>query len=306
MTSTAIKLENSEPIKQKKIFALDDDETVLLLLERKLSSEFKVISFQNTSDIVIRAEVEQPEVILLDLNLPNIDGFEVLTLLKSHPATSVLPVICMSGDDSPTTRDRIRQMGAIGFIRKPFELRSLLGDIKGLLATLNHSIKSRNEKISFVISYNENEKSDLIHKLIYDKKNNPEQLILLHWRNGGDFLTKDEESLIESEKLIFLHIKSSLIVKFPYLQELSPITNEIFTFLKEEKDRDNYHLIFDEVRNILNIYEPERALAKSYSLITTFKHFFGHMTFFNTRPSNNKDLLFLQKLGKIFVQGDNH
>ena len=78
------------------VIVIDDDEISRSLAARALKSEFEVFTFESPIEALRRAEVEFPYLIMLDVHMPNIDGYEVLRLFRSHPATSSTPIICMS------------------------------------------------------------------------------------------------------------------------------------------------------------------------------------------------------------------
>ena len=91
-------------------------------------------------------------------------------------------------------------------------------------------------------------------------------------------------------------------MKFPYIQEVSPVFEDIFQFIANSHDPK--HLIFDEIRNILNVYDQERALAKSYSMASFIRTAFKKTSIFNTRPTKQLNNLLLEKISKIFVGRD--
>jgi CheY-like chemotaxis protein len=290
---------NNEVKVKLKLLVLDDDKDIRLLLNAILKKRFDVTPISNVSDLMIHAEASNPDLVLLDLNMPNIDGYEVLDIIRAHSSTAAVPVVCMSSDDSAETRVRIREAGACGFIRKPFHNESLVTDLEAIFESLNKVITSKDELRQSVIAHNEDEKYNLIHELIKDGADREEQMIFLSWQEGANFLTPLEQELVESEKLVFLEIKPSLIVKFPYIQEVSPVFDDIFQFISNSSGPK--HLIFDELRNILNVYDQERALAKSYSMASFIRTAFRKTSIFNTRPSTHVNNLLLEKISKIFV-----
>lgn len=73
-----------------------------------------------------------PDVVLLDLHLPDIPGVEVLTRLKSNPATSHIPVIVLSADATDLTIERLYKLGATAYLTKPIDLPSLFAEISRL------------------------------------------------------------------------------------------------------------------------------------------------------------------------------
>jgi DNA-binding response OmpR family regulator len=109
------------------ILVVDDDADLRRLLERELSSAgYRVTTAANGAEAIERARRHQPSLVLLDLNLPDVDGVEVLRRLKESPTTARAAVLLVSGRCSE--RDRIAglELGADDYIGKPFSLRELL------------------------------------------------------------------------------------------------------------------------------------------------------------------------------------
>jgi DNA-binding response OmpR family regulator len=75
----------------------------------------------------------KPGLIVLDLFLPGMDGFEVCRRIKENDATSHMKVFAVTGHDSRENRDRIMAMGADGYISKPFDTRTFLQNVSELL-----------------------------------------------------------------------------------------------------------------------------------------------------------------------------
>ncbi len=290
--------EEQETTRKLKVLVLDDDPAILKFLAAILEKKFEVISLEVASEIFQVTDKENPDLILLDLTMPNIDGFEILNLAKNHAVTASVPIICMSSDNSRETRERVRNAGAFGFIKKPFKPESLLGDLEALIETLNETFESKNKMHTFTINHNDQDKYQMIHQIIKNETEEGRKVIFLSWDRGEDFLTEKELELVESNQLIFLQIKPSLIVKFPYIQDVSPVFQEIFDYTKDE---DSYHLVFDELRNILNVYDQDRALAKTYALSGFINSSFKRSSIFNTRPSKYRNALLLEKMARIFT-----
>lgn len=83
-----------------------------------------------------KGESDPPHVILLDLNLPKVDGKEVLGRIRSHPWLFQIPVAILTSSDSPVDRDEVSRLGASTYIRKPPTLDAFMavgGQIRQLL-----------------------------------------------------------------------------------------------------------------------------------------------------------------------------
>lgn len=113
-----------------RVLVVDDEPRILRLLCTSLSAHgYEVITATNGEEALELARVEQPDIILLDVFLPVMDGFEVLQKLRSF---SRLPVVAFSASNS--VRDRVLNLGANDFVAKPFVPDDLVKTIETLLA----------------------------------------------------------------------------------------------------------------------------------------------------------------------------
>lgn len=115
---------------KKKILVVDDNQITLMMLEKILSnSGYAVLPASNGSDAVMIAKEKLPDLLLLDISLPDIDGIQVACRLKDDPGTKHIPVIFLS-----SLRDEeIRKRGVVSpdsrFLHKPLNAEELLKEI---------------------------------------------------------------------------------------------------------------------------------------------------------------------------------
>jgi PAS domain S-box-containing protein len=127
--------------RRAKILVVEDDRDLALLLRRQLESDgYQVLLAGSGEDALWLAKEEQPQLITLDLVLPDIDGFTVLERLKEHPVTAPIPVIIVSV--SPEG-DRGYALGAVDYVVKPFEEEKLLHSVSQALATLEEGVAGK-------------------------------------------------------------------------------------------------------------------------------------------------------------------
>jgi DNA-binding response OmpR family regulator len=120
--------------KGKTILAIDDSETTLVLLEWFLKENgFNAITALSIKEAFRKIEVSQPDLILLDLQLPEVTGYDFLLMLKKDTGKKDIPVLVISALDSDESISKVKQLGAISFIAKPFKLDALLKSITGIL-----------------------------------------------------------------------------------------------------------------------------------------------------------------------------
>jgi DNA-binding response OmpR family regulator len=118
-------------MKKKKILVVDDEEDILHFLELVLREKgYDVVTAANGHDALTTAQIEKPDLVLLDIMMPQMDGWEVLKLLRVDDETEHIPVAMLSARTEAKDRVQGLQEGAIDYICKPFSLQELLVKIE--------------------------------------------------------------------------------------------------------------------------------------------------------------------------------
>jgi two-component system sensor histidine kinase/response regulator len=129
---------NLEGAKGAKVLVVDDDPTNLSVLFNYLAEMgLKVFVAQDGESALEQVDYERPDIILLDILMPNIDGFETCLRLKANPATSDIPVVFMTALSDVEDIIKGFQIGAVDYITKPFHQEEVLARITTHL-TLQH------------------------------------------------------------------------------------------------------------------------------------------------------------------------
>jgi len=119
---------------QKKILVIDDEEDMQKLLKMRLQQENFNVIVAGDGDIGAKtAEQELPDIILMDIMMPKMDGFSCLKEIRSLPKTKDIPVLMLSGKEEEKVRDLFAFQKISGYIEKPFELDDLVVKIKEVL-----------------------------------------------------------------------------------------------------------------------------------------------------------------------------
>lgn len=117
-----------------KILIVDDELDTLLPLKRALEIEdFNVIEAQDGIEALERVRSENPDLILLELMLPKLNGFEVCQRLKQDEATSSIPIIMLTAKSETSDKVEGIEIGADDYVTKPFDLDELKARIKAVL-----------------------------------------------------------------------------------------------------------------------------------------------------------------------------
>ena len=119
-----------------KILLIDDDEILLKLILIHLEEAGHEVRHCSDGAQGIRAILEQmPDLVVLDLNMPYIDGFEVLEAIKGDPITRTLPVIVLSSRSDVNSLERVIELGAADFLQKPIRIEQLIAVLYRVLGS---------------------------------------------------------------------------------------------------------------------------------------------------------------------------
>jgi diguanylate cyclase (GGDEF)-like protein len=113
-----------------RILAVDDEKSNLMVLSGILSADYSIFTAKTGEEALSRAAEDPPDLILLDILLPGIDGFEVLRRLKASPDTRMIPVIIITGLQSDKDEERGLLLGAVDYIAKPFKNAIVIARVK--------------------------------------------------------------------------------------------------------------------------------------------------------------------------------
>ena len=117
-----------------KILLVEDNEMNRDMLSRRLSKRgHEVVVAVDGSEAIERAQEDHPQLILMDMSLPVMDGWEATRRLKAEPTTNDIPIIALTAHAMESDRDRALEAGCDDFDTKPVELARLLGKIDDLL-----------------------------------------------------------------------------------------------------------------------------------------------------------------------------
>lgn len=118
------------------VLVVDDNEDVRLLVGKVLSSAgFDVREVAGAREaFLILSEGPAPDLVVLDIQMPEVDGWEVLRMLRAQPGTSLLPVILCTVKAGPADVARGWELGCDGFLAKPFDIFALKEEVRAVVA----------------------------------------------------------------------------------------------------------------------------------------------------------------------------
>jgi len=119
---------------QKKILCVDDESDILLILQTALSQDYKVATASSGKDALEQIGENKPDLVILDLMMPEMDGMETLAEIKKIPEMDDVPVLFLTGvSDKEKIREALN-LGTKFYLTKPFELDDLMDKVSTALA----------------------------------------------------------------------------------------------------------------------------------------------------------------------------
>lgn len=117
--------------RRKRVLVAEDDPAIAALLQRALTKEYDVVVAEDGPTAVAKAALEPyPEVVLLDIMMPGIDGFGVADRLRMMPPLKRVPILFITARDAPMDVVKGIQHGARSYITKPFKLDDVLNKVR--------------------------------------------------------------------------------------------------------------------------------------------------------------------------------
>src|SRR5258708_4852859 len=135
---TARRIKLMDTLKTK-VLAIDDDEAILMLLDSILPKEgFNVVSTPRGGTGITMAHDEKPDIIILDLGLPDIPGMEVCRVMRQDPAIRHIPILMLTAQANVQDKVKGLELESDDYLPKPFEPKELETRIRAILHATLH------------------------------------------------------------------------------------------------------------------------------------------------------------------------
>jgi len=137
-----------------KVLYVEDDPSSVILVRRVLESEgYQVISVPDGLSAIKVAEREMPHLILMDINVGGLDGYEVTTRLRTIEELKHVPVVAVTAATLNGDRERALTAGCIGYIPKPIDVDKFPDQVRAFLQGTREEIESAEEKSEYLVEY---------------------------------------------------------------------------------------------------------------------------------------------------------
>ena len=122
--------------KTTRILVIDDDEKILRVIEALLIPHgYEVITARNGREAITSMSITKPDLVLMDIFMPEMDGYSALGKIKENDATKWVPVVMVTAVGQELNKQLAESLGAAGYITKPFKSEELLEVISHILPT---------------------------------------------------------------------------------------------------------------------------------------------------------------------------
>ncbi|MDJ0572184.1 MAG: response regulator [Pleurocapsa sp. MO_192.B19] len=201
------------------ILIVDDNTLNLDLLSKILTkSNFQIVTAVDGIDAIEKVAFYQPELILLDIMMPRLNGFETCRQLKQNPLTRDIPIIFMTALADTENKVKGFNLGASDYVTKPFQKKELLARIKSHLQLFNLGSKLKNQ-------------NNLLQKQVIDKYE--AELQLLEANEQLETANSTLKAEIENRKLIEIELQQEIGERRQITKELKKTLEEKELLLKE-------------------------------------------------------------------------
>ena len=224
-----------------KVFVVEDDESIRGLYEIAFQDKFDCKSFVNAEDMFEALKKQTPDIIILDLMLPGMDGLKALSLLKQDPHTKDVPVIIASAKGDESVKVRGLDAGADDYIAKPFGMLELIARVKANLRK-SGSRKSEEDLIECgPVKINNAEHVVYVNGNVVNLTLKEYNLLALLVKNVDCVVTREkilsevwDYEFVGETRTLDMHIKSlrSKLAEFSGEQFISTIRGVGYKFIK--------------------------------------------------------------------------
>lgn len=252
-------MENESP-QRTKILYVEDDPSSMLLVHRVLQSEgYQVVTTSDGLSATEFALREKPDLILMDINISGLDGYEVATKLRSIPDLCHVPIVAVTASTLEGDRERALAAGCTGYIPKPIDIDTFPDQVRSFLEGMQEEIGSPEKRAEYLAEYSRKLVARLEEKIRALETANAELQRIDKVKN--DFLVLAGHELRTPLTTIYGYTQMLLYnpdIPGDEKEEGSP--RNLLHRIVDAVQRLN--LVFDEIRNVSLINAKSLSLAR--------------------------------------------
>jgi len=117
----------------KLLFLVDDTDSILTIAASVLEDDYRVLTMPSAEKMLKLLEKKSPDLIILDIEMPDMNGFEAIAALKANPDLKNIPVLFLTGYIDDTVRSRVKESGALDVMEKSEINKTLLNKVNEIL-----------------------------------------------------------------------------------------------------------------------------------------------------------------------------
>jgi two-component system, NtrC family, sensor kinase len=221
------------------ILVVDDiPQNLHLLVDIFTKYDYKVRPVPNGKLALSAAEINPPDLILLDIMMPDLDGYQVCKQLKSNPRTKDIPIIFISAINEPVDKVKAFAIGAADYITKPFQMHEVLMRVKHQLSLVNlrKQLKIKNEQLNKTINQLQQNQKKIIKSNKYLAL---EKITSGISKQVNNPLSEINNSLAELNQFSQSNLKDLPV----FLQQISPEQQKYFVALLKQAQNNNINTL---------------------------------------------------------------
>ncbi len=222
----------------RKILVIDDDEINVKLISLILmKNNFQVFTALSGESGYALALSCNPDLILLDIMMPDIDGYEVCKILKENKSTSDIPVIFLTASNDPDSMIRGFESGAVDYVTKPFSRNELLARVNAHLKLRITLEEIEESESSYKMLFNNMTNGFVLHKVVRDENGVPVDYEFIRVNPAFEKLTgfRHEDVIYKSLKTTMPNTQETWIKNYTITAETAKAVN--FEYYSKEIDK---------------------------------------------------------------------
>ncbi len=264
-----------------KIMIVDDNMTNLIMAKKVLEELYEIVPVSSGKMALefLRDMPDPPDLILLDVDMPEVNGFYVISEIKSNPRLADIPVIFLTAQDDPTTEVEGYFLGAIDYIKKPYTtllLRKRL-DVHVQLIEQQRLLKKYNDNLSQTLKekvHNIVELEYAIVEMFVSLMSNRSHIIAEHCDRVEKYMEIYLNKIIESQRFPIEHLDKEILIFASKMHDVGKIcmTDRCLADMGDlslaEKEYNHAHTVLgsEAVRRVIDAISQNEFLTYAYNM----------------------------------------